>query len=81
MRGRYVEGTHLQDVYGGYLSSLFEQMVTNLICNRDIMTSPGQILETTESTYQYGCSVKKKQTLYGHSLKVRPKLCAGKQQK
>lgn len=25
----------------------------------EIMTSPGQILETTESTYQYGCSVKK----------------------
>lgn len=44
------------------------------------MTSPGEILETTESTYQYGCSVKKKK-LYGHSLKVRPKLCAEKQQK
>lgn len=33
-----MEGRDLQDGFGGYLQVLFEQMVTNLIANKDEVT-------------------------------------------
>lgn len=77
MRGRYVEGTDLLDVYGGYLSSLFEQMVTNLICKQRY----NDLTWTNFGNYQEYVSVWHVLQMCGHSLSAWSMLCAEKPQR